>query len=166
MGFFITQIKDNAVALIIQTNDGTSDANSYASAVELTTYTDARGIILTGNPEQLLLAAMDVLESNQYKSEPIKADQSTKWPRMGVAIPRAIKQAQLMLAVAADTNDLLSATTDQVAKREKVAEIEVEYFENKDAVNGSPLLILVNELLAPYLASIRGVAMNVRVFRG
>ena len=152
--------------LVIQTNDGTSNANSYASAVELTTYADARGIILTGNPEQLLLAAMDVLESKQYKSEPINSNQSTLFPRMGVAIPRPIKQAQLMLAVAADTNDLLSATTEQIAKREKVAEIEVEYFEAKDALNGSPLLTLVNELLAPYLVSTRGVAMNVRVFRG
>lgn len=158
--------EDNAVALIIQTNDGTSDANSYASAVELTTYADARGIVLKGSPEQLLLAAMDVLESKQYKSEPLNGSQSTLFPRMGVAIPRAIKQAQLMLAVAADTNDLLSATTEQIAKREKVAEIEVEYFENKNAVNGSPLLALVNELLAPYLASTSRVAMNVRVYRG
>lgn len=150
------------MALIIQTNDGTSDANSYASAVELTTYADARGIILTGNPEQLLLSAMDVLESKQYKSEPINSTQSTLFPRMGVAIPRAIKQSQLMLAVAADTNDLLSATTEQVAKREKVAEIEVEYFEN----NGvrSKLLMLVDGLLKPYLSG--GMALNVRVYRG
>lgn len=154
--------EDNAVALIIQTNDGTSDANSYASAVELTTYADARGIVLKGSPEQLLLSAMDVLESKQYKSEPINSAQSTLFPRMGVAIPRAIKQAQLMLAVAADTNDLLSATTEQIAKREKVAEIEVEYFES----NGthSKLLTLVDELLKPYLSG--GIALNVRVYRG
>lgn len=152
--------------LVIQTNDGTSEANSYASAVELTTYADARGIALKGSPEQLLLSAMDVLESKQYKSEPINSAQSTIFPRMGVAIPRPIKQAQLMLAVAADTNDLLSATTEQIAKREKVAEIEVEYFESKDAVNGSPLLTLVNELLAPYLASTKQWAANVRVYRG
>lgn len=154
------------MAITVQTNDGLSTANSYVSVTDFDAYTMARGIAITGNPEQLLLSAMDVLESKQYKSEPLNDAQSTLFPRMGVAIPRAIKQAQLMLAVAADTNDLLSATTDQVTKREKVDVIEVEYFESKDAVNGSPLLTLVNELLAPYLASTSRVAMNVRVFRG
>lgn len=153
--------------IVTQTNDGLSTANSYVTTAELSAYASQRGIVLnSADLESLLFKSMDVLESKQYKSEPVKADQSTKWPRMGVAIPRAIKQAQLMLAVAADTNDLLSATTDQVAKREKVAEIEVEYFESKDAVNGSPLLTLVNELLAPYLASTKQWAANVRVYRG
>lgn len=153
--------------IVTQTNDGLSTANSYVTTAELSAYASQRGIVLnSADLESLLFKSMDVLESKQYKSEPVKADQSTKWPRMGVAIPRAIKQAQLMLAVAADTNDLLSATTEQVAKREKVAEIEVEYFESKDAVNGSPLLTLVNELLAPYLVSTTSWAANVRVYRG
>lgn len=153
--------------IVTQTNDGLSTANSYVTTAELSAYASQRGIVLnSADLESLLFKSMDVLESKQYKSEPINSAQSTLFPRMGVAIPRPIKQAQLMLAVAADTNDLLSATTEQVAKREKVAEIEVEYFEAKDALNNSPLLTLVNELLAPYLASTRGVAMNVRVFRG
>lgn len=154
------------MAITVQTNDGLSTANSYVSVTDFDAYTMARGIAITGNPEQLLLAAMDVLESKRYKSEPLNDAQSTLFPRMGVAIPRAIKQAQLMLAVVADTNDLLSATTEQVAKREKVDSIEVEYFESKDAVNGSPLLTLVNELLSPYLASTTSWAANVRVYRG
>lgn len=154
------------MAITVQTNDGLSTANSYVSVTDFDAYTMARGIAITGNPEQLLLAAMDVLESKQYKSEPLNDAQSTLFPRTGVAIPRAIKQAQLMLAVAADSQNLLSATTDQVTKREKVDSIEVEYFENKDAVNGSPLLTLVNELLTPYLASTKQWAANVRVYRG
>ena len=153
--------------IVTQTNDGLSTANSYVTTAELSAYASQRGIVLnSADLESLLFKSMDVLESKQYKSEPLNDTQSTLFPRMGVAIPRPIKQAQLMLAVAADTNDLLSATTEQVAKREKVDVIEVEYFENKDAVNGSPLLTLVNELLAPYLVSTRGIAMNVRVFRG
>lgn len=153
------------MAITVQTNDGLSTANSYVGVTDFDAYTMERGIAIAGNPEQLLLSAMDVLESKQYKSEPLNDTQSTLFPRMGVAIPRAIRQAQLMLAVAADTNDLLSATTEQIAKREKVAEIEVEYFAN-DAANGSPLLTLVNELLAPYLASTKRWAANVRVYRG
>lgn len=153
--------------IVTQTNDGLSTANSYVTTAELLAYASQRGIVLnSADLESLLFKSMDVLESKQYKSEPLNNAQSTLFPRMGVAIPRAIKQAQLMLAVAADTNDLLSATTEQVAKREKVDVIEVEYFENKDAVNGSPLLTLVNGLLAPYLASTKQWAANVRVYRG
>lgn len=153
--------------IVTQTNDGLSTANSYVTTAELSAYASQRGIVLnSADLESLLFKSMDVLESKQYKSEPIKADQSTKWPRMGLGVPRDIKQSQLMLAVAADTNDLLSATTEQIAKREKVDVIEVEYFEAKDAANGSPLLTLVNELLTPYLASTKQWAANVRVYRG
>lgn len=154
------------MALITQTNDSVTGANSYASVTDLTTYADSRGITLKGTPEQLLLLAMDVLESKQYKGEPFKADQSTKWPRMGLGIPRDIKLAQVMLAVAADSQNPLSATTDIQVKRERVeGAVDVEYFENKDDANGSPLLTLVDELLAPYLAGV-GVGINFRVYRG
>lgn len=154
------------MALIIQTNDGLSTADSYVSVAELTTYADARGIVLNSNPEHLLLQAMDVLESKQYKSEPLNSTQSTLFPRMGVGIARNIKQAQIMLAIAADNVDLFKATNDAQTKREKVDSIEVEYFENANAVTGSPLLQTVNELLLPYLASKTQWAANVAVYRG
>ena len=132
--------------IVTQTNDGLSTANSYVTTAELSAYASQRGIVLnSADLESLLFKSMDVLESKQYKSEPINSTQSTLFPRMGVAIPRAIKQAQLMLAVAADTNDLLSATTEQITKSEQVDVIKVEYFENKDTANSSPLLTLVNE---------------------
>ena len=149
--------------IVTQTNDGLSTANSYVTTAELSAYASQRGIVLNSvDLESLLFKSMDVLESKQYKSEPINSAQSTLFPRMGVGIPAGIKKAQILLAVAADTNDLLSATTEQVAKREKVAEIEVEYFES----NGthSKLLMLVDELLKPYLSG--GIALNVRVYRG
>ena len=152
--------------LIPQNNNGVIDANTYATEQELASYVAARGIVLTNEPSSLLLKAIDVIDAKQYKSDKTNLSQQTEFPRLGVGIPAGIKKAQILLAVAADTNDLLSATTEQVAKREKVAEIEVEYFENKDAVNVSPLLTLVNELLAPYLASTKQWAANVRVYRG
>lgn len=152
--------------LIPQNNNGVIDANTYATEQELASYVAARGIVLTNEPSSLLLKAIDVIDAKQYKSDKTNLSQQTEFPRLGVGIPASIKKAQILLAVAADTNDLLSATTEQITKSEQVDVIKVEYFENKDAVNGSPLLTLVNELLAPYLASTRGVAMNVRVFRG
>ena len=154
------------MALIIQTNDGASDANSYVSEAELDSYTTGRGITLTKDLSQLLLLAMDYIESKQYKSEPLNSTQSTLFPRLGVGVPRNIKQAQIMLAVAADSVDLLKATNDAQTKKEKVDVIEVEYFENANAVTASPLLTTVNDLLSPYLASTTSWAANVRVYRG
>ena len=123
--------------LIIQTTDGLSTANSYVSADELNTYTTQRGIVLTKDAEQILLRAMDYIESKQYKSETVNSTQSTLFPRMGVDIPRNIKQAQILLAVLSDTQDLMSATVEAQTKKEKVDVVEVEYFESANAVTGS-----------------------------
>lgn len=151
------------MALITQTNDSVTGANSYASVIDLTTYADSRGITLKGTPEQLLLLAMDVLESKQYKGEPIKSSQSTAFPRMGVGIPRAIKQAQVMLAVSLDNAAPVNEVPAAQVSREKVDVVEVQYFEAKD--NQSALLKMVDELLKPYLAgSFSG--FNIRVQRG
>lgn len=152
--------------IVTQTNDGLATANSYASTAELSAYALQRGIVLTSDLEQLLFKAMDYIESKQYKSELVNADQGTLFPRLGLNIPRNIKQAQIMLAVAADSVDLLKATNDAQVKAEAVDVIKVEYFENKDAVTASPLLTTVNDLLSPYLASTTSWAANVRVYRG
>ena len=86
--------------IVTQTNDGLSTANSYVTTAELSAYASQRGIVLnSADLESLLFKSMDLLESKQYKSEPIKADQSTKWPRMGLGVPRDIKLAQIMLAI-------------------------------------------------------------------
>jgi hypothetical protein len=105
---------------------------------------------------------MDVLESKQYKSEPVKADQSTKWPRMGLGVPRDIKLAQIMLAINADSSIPMTDTPTAAVKKEKVDVVEVEYFE---PVSGqSALITMVYDLLKPYLAG--GIGLNVRVYRG
>lgn len=152
------------MALITQTNDSVTGANSYASVIDLTTYADSRGITLKGTPEQLLMLAMDVLESKQYKGEPFKSSQTTAFPRKGgVGIPRAIKQAQVMLAVSLDNAPPVNEVPAAQVSREKVDVIEVQYFEAKD--NQSALLKMVDELLKPYLAG--GFSgFNIRVQRG
>lgn len=151
------------MALITQTNDSVTGANSYASVIDLTTYADSRGITLKGTPEQLLMLAMDVLESKQYKGEPIKSSQTTAFPRMGLGIPRAIKQAQVMLAVSLDNAPPVNEVPAAQVSRERVDVVEVQYFEAKD--NQSALLKMVDELLAPYLAG-GGIGLNFRVYRG
>lgn len=154
------------MAITVQTNDGLSTANSYVSVADFDSYLLERGISVTTDSEQLLLRAMDVLDAKQYKSEYVKREQSTEWPRMGAGIPRAIKQAQILLAIMSDSVDVFSASNEAATKREKVDAIEVEYFENQNAVTGSPLMQTVNELLAPYLASSGSWVANIRTYRG
>ena len=149
--------------IVTQTNDGLSTANSYVTTAELSAYASQRGIVLnSADLESLLFKSMDVLESKQYKSEPIKADQSTKWPRMGLGVPRDIKLAQIMLAINADSSIPITDTPTAAVKKEKVDVVEVEYFE---PVSGqSALITMVDDLLKPYLAG--GIGLNVRVYRG
>ena len=154
--------EDNAV-LIIQTNDGLSTANSYVSEAELESYTTGRGITLTKSLSQSLLRAMDYLESKQYKSEPLNTTQSTLFPRLGVGVPRAIKTAQILLAINADTAIPVTETPVAAIRKEKVDVIEVEYFE--PVSSQSALLTMVDDLLKPYLAGL-SVSPNFRVYRG
>lgn len=149
--------------LVIQTNDGLSTADSYASVVELTNYTSARGITLTGNPEQLLLSAMDILESKQYKGERFKAGQSTKFPIKGLGIPKDIKTAQLLLAINQDSSIAVTDTPEAAIKKEKVDVLETEYFEPMNSK--SVLLTMIDDLLKPYLVGL-SISPNFRVFRG
>ena len=151
------------MALITQTNDSVTGANSYASVTDLTTYADSRGITLKGAPEQLLFLAMDILSIKRFKGEKTNPEQSTHFPVIGLGVPRAIKQAQVMLAVSLDGAPPVNEVPTAQISREKVDVIEVQYFEAKD--NQSALLKMVDELLAPYLAGV-GIGVNFRVYRG
>jgi hypothetical protein len=120
--------------IVIQTNDGLQTANSYVTTAELSAYALQRGIVLNStNLESLLFKSMDVLESKQYKSEPFNETQSTLFPRMGVGIPRPIKQAQLQLAIMYDGLPTTPVAPVAQTKSEAVDVIKVEYFEAKSA---------------------------------
>lgn len=152
--------------LIVQTNDSVTGANSYASVTDLTTYADSRGITLKGAPEQLLLTAMDILSIKRFKGEKANPKQSTHFPVIGLGVPEDIKRAQIMLAIANDSSNLLSATTESKVKREEVDVVKIEYFEN-DANEASPLMQVIDALLEPYLEGGGGFSgVNFRVFRG
>lgn len=153
--------------IITQTDKGLATANSYVSAADLLAYATARGIALNGNPDQLLVKAMDYIESKTYKSEPLNNVQLTAFPRKAYGLPERIKQAQLALAVIADTNDLmpnlLAGETNILA--EKVGDIEVRYSEPK-RMAGVQYLTQPDRLLEPYIKRSEQGFGNVRVYRG
>lgn len=150
--------------LIIQNNDGLPNADSYVSVDELQSYAEKRGIVLTINPEVALVRAMDYLSTKSFKGEPMNLGQGTHFPVKGLGVPEAIKRAQLMLAIQADSQPLLAPVANGV-KREKVDSIEVEYFEAND--NGMINFPAIDALLAPYLDNGGGFGgWNIRVQRG
>lgn len=150
--------------LIIQNNDGLPNADSYVSVDELQSYAEKRGIVLTINPEVALVRAMDYLSTKSFKGEPMNSSQSTHFPVKGLGVPEAIKRAQMMLAIQADSQPLLAPVANGV-KREKVDVVEVEYFEAND--NGMINFPAIDALLAPYLDNGGGFSgWNIRVQRG
>ena len=152
--------------LIVQNNEGLANANTYVSESELQDYAALRGISLVSEPSVLLTKAMDYLSLKQFKGEPMNSLQSTALPRKGIGVPQAIKQAQLMLAVAADNRELVAPTASDKVKRERVDVVEVEYFEAESS--GLIEFPAIDSLLAPYLdgASSGFSGFNIRVFRG
>lgn len=150
--------------LIIQNNDGLPNADSYVSVDELQSYAEKRGIVLTINPEVALVRAMDYLSTKSFKGEPMNSAQSTHFPVKGLGVPEAVKRAQMMLAIQADSQPLLAPVANGI-KREKVDSIEVEYFEAND--NGMINFPAIDALLEPYLESGGGFGgWNIRVQRG
>ncbi len=152
--------------LIVQTADGLSNANSYASTADLMAFALERGITLVSdNLESLLIKATDYIDSKQYKGEPFNNTQSTKFPIKGVGVPLAVKKAAMQLAIIADTMELSPVVAGSQVKSEKVDVIAVEYFENSNG--GLPYFPMIDDLLKPYISSGLGInGVNFRTYRG
>lgn len=150
--------------LVVQTADGLSNANSYASTAELMAFALERGVTLVSdNIESLLIKATDYIDSKQYKGEPFNNTQSTKFPVKGVGVPLPIKKATMQLAIIADTIDLSPVIASGQVKSEKVDVISVEYFEGSN--DGIPYFPMIDDLLKPYISGglgINGVNFSVR----
>lgn len=122
--------------MTITVEDGTNvpNANSYVSVEELDAYAAERGIVLpTSEPEKevLLIKAMDYLEmaDQEYMGLRSFTDQALSWPRvsysMDLGIPKELKKAELVLAVAAMTVELTPVSNGLPGKDVKVGPIEI-----------------------------------------
>lgn len=124
------------MALIPQTIEGLSTANSYITITDFNTYHEARGNDIStlddNTKEQLIIKAMDYIESvysGYFKGELTNDLQSTLFPRLINEIdvlPKQIKEAQCILALKALDGDLL-IDTDKAIKSEQVGSLKVEY---------------------------------------
>ena len=123
------------MTIVVEDGTNVADANSYVSVAELDAYAIERGIVLPVEElakEILLIKAMDYLElsDNDYTGTRSYSDQSLSWPRtsysMILGIPKELKKAQMVLAVAAMTIDLAPVSNGFQGKKVKVGPISVE----------------------------------------
>jgi hypothetical protein len=125
------------MSVIVEDGSIVANSNSYVSETDLTAFATARGVTLSGDEEELLIQAMDYIESLSYKGLKKTRDQSLQWPRSGVyidsyyldndVIPEELKKGLMQTAIAIDTGVGPQVTLGRKTKREKVGELEVEY---------------------------------------
>lgn len=175
--------------LIIEDGTAKADAQSYATAAELVAFAAARGIDLPATEpeqEQLLINAIDYMESLRYVGIRYTRDQALSWPRANAIVdgwyvahnelPRQLKAAQLQLAIDSMTLDLMGnvvPSTERVVLEEEVeGAVAVKYAPPAAAPTAilgatgvtpdGAQLTRARSLLRPLVASIG----QVRVMRG
>ena len=127
--------------------------DSYVTVLEADAYHSIRPSATTwaalSEPDKAmrLVAATDYIDSQfQYSGKKTDAEQVREFPRNGKAeVPQAVKKAVFELALQSD----LTANPEQSVKKEKVAVLEVEYFEADDAQR----FAYIYNLLKPFLLS-------------
>lgn len=140
--------------------------NSYVTETELAAYAGDRGIVIAGDPSVLLIKAMDWLSIQAWSGSKTDELQPLDFPRNGdTTVPVAIKNAQIYLALRADSGvDLLAAAAIEV-KRKKIDVIETEYATGSNVLYKPQDMPYLKSSLAPYLAADYG-PLTFRVVRG
>ena len=150
--------------------------NTYATAVELSSYATARGLEIAGDSDVLLVGAMDYLATleDRWQGSRTSATQALAWPRTGVyvygtaladdAIPQSLKDAQCRLALDADAGIALLPTVSAGSKgsviEETVDVVTVKYAEG--ANNTQPVFTAAMGLLKPLMKAGGGINFEVR----
>lgn len=130
--------------LIIEDGSIVAGANSFTTDVEFAAYAGARGYTLPATEaerDQLQIKAVDYIfsvEREMLGSRTNNATQELPYPRQNVyircdlldenTIPQELKNAQMELAIAANSQELLVNSSGGNVKKERLAELEVEYY--------------------------------------
>ena len=148
--------------IIIEDGSQVENANSFVTDAEYQTYSALKGLTAADTEAQReidLINAVDYITSKEgcMQGYRVSSTQSLLFPRTGVYlygwvfpstdIPSQLKNAQMEAAASGLT--LLSNTTSNNAKREKVDVLEVEY--NSGGKRSTVNLQRVNVFLTPLL---------------
>ena len=133
------------MALVIETGNRVTGANSYVAWTDITAWANARSITLTNQNQQShieahILRAMDYFENLNFIGRKATQDQELQWPRTDVlidtyaidayTIPDQVKTAIYELVLSIDAGNFLLDASDRQTVREKIGEIEVQYAPN------------------------------------
>jgi len=131
------------MVLIIEDGTIVTGANSFTTDVEFLAYADARGFTLPVDEDErnaLQILAMDYLFSVECKLDGcrVSIEQELMYPRVGAcvngfnipsnSVPKNIKNAQMELAVQANTSELLINKTNQNIQSESIDTLSISYF--------------------------------------
>lgn len=159
------------MSLIVEDGTGKTDADSYVSVADCTTYAAARGIALTGDTAAIevnIIKAMDYIESQNFKGYKYTDEQALQWPRGSVSIdgysvdvdeiPTALINALNEAAIVENQGSEILPTNERETKREKVDVIEVEYV---DGARNNPSYPKVNVYLGKVVVSKQGTTLRI-----
>lgn len=162
-------------AIVVEDGTGLADANSWVDRATTIQYALDQGVTLADDSttDVLLYKARAYLETFRYVGERATTTQRLSWPRKNAEIedvafpsdeiPQQIIDAQMQLAIYAQSTDLAPVVTGAFVTREKVGPIETEYASSV-RTNGQPYFPLIDELLAPLLDFVDSFALtSVRV---
>ena len=129
--------------LIIEDGSIVDNANAFTTDQEFKDYANLRCMAVPPTEparDALQILAMDYLFDIESSLQGVRtnSDQELPFPRVGVcarnknissnAIPKDIKRAVMELALQANTSELLVSASQQNIQREKLGDLEVEYF--------------------------------------
>lgn len=155
------------MALTIEDGTGKADAESYATVAELTAYAAKYGLQISHQDapnEEALRKAADYLEGREHELKGVRSTDAQRlaFPRSGVVmfrgmsgldsdeIPERLKEAQMRLAVIAQTTDLRPQGDGREVIEEKLDVISTKY--NPTGSNQvQPVFAVVDDILKPLI---------------
>ncbi len=145
-------VEDGSYVNAGSTNSGVPGSNTYVNLAYFSTYCSDRGIVLVNDPTQLLIRAMDYMESLSYIGYKYTQAQHLQWPRADIwvdgwycpinTIPWQLQVGQCAVAVAIDNGTGPLIDIPRATLRERVGSVEIEY------MPGSAPITLVRNISA------------------
>jgi hypothetical protein len=125
------------MTVIVETGETVANANSYVSEATLVAFALARGVTLTTDSTELLIKAMDYIDSLDYIGIKKNYTQTTQWPRYDVwidgynfysdQIPQELKNAQCLTAMAIEEGTDPLANLARTVTQETIGNLSVSY---------------------------------------